>query len=58
MHARGPQAEMLLGMLPPIVHLQRETDRETLRWAFDRIRQELVDPKPGGFLILQQLAYS
>ena len=53
----GPQAEMLLGMLPPIVHLQSETDRETLRWAFDRMRQELVDPKPGGFLIVQHLAY-
>jgi hypothetical protein len=53
----GPQAEMLLGMLPPIVHLQSESDRETLRWAFDRMRQELVDPKPGGFLILQQLVY-
>ncbi len=53
----GPQAEMLLGMLPPIVHLQSEADRETLRWAFDRIRQELVDPKPGGSLIVQQLAY-
>ena len=52
----GPQAAMLLGMLPPIVHLQSETDRETLRWAFDRMRQELVDPKPGGLLILQQLA--
>ncbi len=53
----GPQAEMLRGMLPPIVHLQSETDRETLRWAFDRMRLELVDPKPGGFLIVQQLAY-
>jgi len=53
----GPQTEMLVGMLPPIVHLQSETDRETLRWAFDRMRQELDDPKPGGFLILQQLAY-
>ncbi len=53
----GPQTEMLLGVLPPIVHLRSERDRETLRWAFDRMRQELVDPKPGGFLILQQLAY-
>jgi hypothetical protein len=53
----GLQAAMLLGMLPPIVHLQSETDRETLRWAFDRMRQELVDPKPGGFLIVQHLAY-
>jgi len=53
----GPQAEMLLGMLPPIVHLRGETDRETLRWVFDRMRQELVDSKPGSFLIVQQLAY-
>jgi len=53
----GPQAQMLLGMLPPIVHLQSETDRESLRWAFDRMRQEMVDAKPGGFLIVQQLAY-
>lgn len=53
----GPQAEMLLGMLPPILHLQSETDRETLRWAFDRMRQELADLKPGSFLILQQLVY-
>jgi AraC-like DNA-binding protein len=54
----GPQAEMLLGMLPPIVHLQSETDRETLRWAFDRMRQELADSKPGSFLIVQQLVYT
>ncbi len=53
----GPQAEILLGMLPPIVHLQSETDRETLRWAFDRMRQELADSKPGSFLIIQQLVY-
>ena len=53
----GPQAEMMVGILPPVVHLQSETDREALRWAFDRMRQELLNPKPGGFLILQQLAY-
>ena len=53
----GPQADMLLGMLPPIVQLQSETDRQTLRWAFDRMRQELADAKPGSFLIVQQLVY-
>ena len=53
----GPQAEILLGMLPPVVHLQGETDRVTLRWAFDRMRQELTDLKPGSLLIAQQLAY-
>lgn len=52
----GPQAEILLGMLPPIIHLRGETDRETLRWAFERMRQELTDLKPGGILIAQQLA--
>jgi AraC-like DNA-binding protein len=52
----GPQVQMLLGMLPPIVHLRSETDRATLRWAFERLRQELADPRPGSFLIAQQLA--
>jgi AraC-like DNA-binding protein len=53
----GPQAEMLLGLLPPIVHLQSETDRETLRWAFDRMRQELADSQPRSVLIAQHLAH-
>ena len=51
----GAHAEMLLGMLPPVVHLRSEIDCATLRWAIDRMRQERVDPKPGGFLIVQQL---
>ncbi|MCD1633726.1 AraC family transcriptional regulator [Martelella mediterranea] len=50
----GPQAEILLGMLPPIVHLRGEV--ETLRWAFERMRQEMTDLEPGGILIAQQLA--
>ena len=53
----GPQAEILLGMLPSIVHLQSKTERKTLRWAFDRMREELADAKPGSFLIVQQLVY-
>lgn len=52
----GWQAELLLGVLPPIVHLQEGADRETLRWAFDRLRQELTDLQPGSILIAQQLA--
>jgi len=52
----GSQADMLLGMLPPVVHLRSETDRESLRWAFDRMRRELTELRPGGFLIAQQLA--
>jgi AraC-like DNA-binding protein len=52
----GPHADMLIGILPPLVHLQGGAERETLRWAFDRMRQELTALKPGGFLIAQQLA--
>ncbi|MDF2371380.1 MAG: AraC family transcriptional regulator [Rhizobiaceae bacterium] len=52
----GPLAEMLLGLLPPIVHLRSETDRMTLRWAFDRMRQELAVSQPGSVLIAQHLA--
>ena len=52
----GWQAELLLGVLPPIVHLHEETDREKLRWVFDRLRHELTCLLPGGILIAQQLA--
>ncbi|WP_109808473.1 AraC family transcriptional regulator [Sphingosinithalassobacter portus] len=53
----GPHAEMLLGLLPPLVHLKSEADRATLRWAFDRMRQELAIAQPGSVLIAQHLAH-
>ncbi len=28
-----------------------------MRWSLERMMQELRDPKPGGSLIAQQLAY-
>ncbi len=53
----GSHAEMLLHSLPPIVHIQRESDKAAMRWSLDRLREELRDPQPGGSLIAQQLAY-
>jgi len=53
----GTHAAMLLDILPPIVHLRSEAQRATLNWAFDRMGHELADPRPGGVLIVQQLAY-
>jgi AraC-like DNA-binding protein len=50
-------AGILLGVLPPIVHLRTESDKAALRWSLERMRQELRDPQPGGFLVAQQLAY-
>ena len=49
-------AEMLLGMLPPIVHLREASDKAAMRWSIERLMQELREPQPGGTLIAQQLA--
>ena len=48
---------MLLGSLPPIVHIRKESDKAAMRWSLERMKEELRDPQPGGSLIAQQLAY-
>jgi AraC-like DNA-binding protein len=53
----GNHAGILLEVLPPIVHLRKESDKAALRWSLERMMQELRDPQPGGFLVAQQLAY-
>jgi AraC-like DNA-binding protein len=53
----GEHARILLGVLPPIVHIRKESDKAMLRWCVERMRQELREPQAGGFLIAQQLAH-
>jgi len=53
----GDHADILLKSLPPIVHIQKESDKEAMRWSLERIKEELRDPQPGGSLIAEQLAY-
>jgi AraC-like DNA-binding protein len=53
----GNHAGILLRMLPPIVHLRNEPDRAALRWSVERMMQELREPQPGGFLVIQHLAH-
>ena len=53
----GSHADMLLGALPPIVHIRKESDKAAMRWSLERMKEELRDPQPGGSLIAQQLAY-
>ena len=53
----GSHAGILLSVLPPIVHLRKESDKAALRWSLERMRQELCEPKPGGFLVAQDLAH-
>jgi AraC-like DNA-binding protein len=52
----GDHADILLGVLPPIVHIRKESDKAAMRWSLERMMQELREPQPGGFLIAQQLA--
>ncbi len=50
-------ASILLGMLPPIVHIKKEADKLALRWSMERMMAELREPLPGSFLVLQHLAH-
>jgi AraC-like DNA-binding protein len=53
----GKHASILLGVLPPIVHIRKEEDRAAMRWSLEGMMRELREPQPGGFLVAQQLAY-
>jgi AraC-like DNA-binding protein len=53
----GNHAGILLGALPPIVHLQKESDKAAMRWSLERLRQELLERQPGAALVAQHLAH-
>jgi AraC-like DNA-binding protein len=53
----GDHADVLLGVLPPIVHIRKEADKAALRWCMERLMLELREPQPGGFLVTQHLAH-
>lgn len=53
----GHHSAMLLGTLPPIVHIQKDSDQAALRWSVERMMQELHERQPGSFLIAQHLAH-
>ena len=51
-------ASILLGAIPPFVHLQKQSDKAMLRWSIDRLMEELREPQPGGGLMAQHLAHT
>ncbi len=53
----GKHAGMLLGVLPPIIHISKEGDKAALRWCLEGMMQELREPRPGGILVAQDLAH-
>lgn len=52
----GPHADLLLALLPPVVHIRAEAERAGLRGSIERLMRELRDPQPGGALIAEHLA--
>lgn len=50
-------ADFLLSALPPIVHLRKESEKAALRWALERMIEELRDPQPGSSLVTEHLAH-
>jgi AraC-like DNA-binding protein len=48
-------ARMLLGMLPPVVHIRDEAAKAALRWSVERMMQELREPRPGSNMMAQHL---
>ena len=53
----GAQADLLMGAMPPVVHLRKDADKASMRWSLDRMRQELAGTEPGGILVAQHLAH-
>lgn len=49
-------AGILLSVLPPAVHVRGAQAKTVLRWCLDHMREEMREPRPGGFLMAQQLA--
>jgi AraC-like DNA-binding protein len=54
----GNHTGILLGALPAIVHLQKESDKTVLRSSIERLMEELREPQPGGHLIAQYIAHT
>lgn len=53
----GKHTGILLEALPPIAHVHKESDRETLRWSLQRLATELREQRPGHELIAQHMAH-
>jgi AraC-like DNA-binding protein len=53
----GEPADLLLGFLPPVVHLHAEDEKAAMRWSLEQVRTELREEKLGGSFLVQQLTY-
>ena len=54
----GPQAELLLRPLPPVIHIKDEPGKAAMRFSLNRMKDEVAEVQPGSSLVVQQLAYA
>lgn len=52
----GRAAQLLLGALPPVVHIEAAEDRAALSWCIDRMMAEMRGGRPGASLAAHHLA--
>jgi len=52
----GDDASLLLGALPPLVHIRKQADRAAMRWYLERMMKVIREPQPGGLLLAEHLA--
>ena len=53
----GGHADILMSLLPPIVHIHNASEQAALRWSVERMMQELRAPQAGSSLVAQHLAH-
>ena len=52
----GDHAALSLSVLPPIVHIRKDSDRAAMRWYLERMMTVLQEPLAGGVRLGQHLA--
>ncbi len=52
----GLHANVLLDLLPPVIHIRKESVDPTFHWSIDFLMRELRTSRPGSSLVEQHLA--
>jgi AraC-like DNA-binding protein len=52
----GNDVDLLVDVLPPLVHIRKDADRATMQWYLERMMKVIREPQPGGVLLGEHLA--
>ncbi|CAH2598636.1 putative AraC-like transcription regulator [Rhodovastum atsumiense] len=53
----GNHVDMLLDLLPPIVHIRGRSEQAALLWSVEQMMKELREGRPGNALVVRHLAH-